>query len=359
MAHEILRITETALDGTEQTIDCFAYVKGIVSPWHSLGQAVDGEVGRKGRSDRRLLTEARGDFLVEKADLAHYYKGQALKVKDTFVTRRADTGKALGVVSGRYNVIQNADLYGIAEGICKRLEHAGIITCGVLHGGATFFVQVDLGVRFEPVAGDEHQQHLLLTSGHDGKRGWTTMTTDTQVVCANTLAGALNGAGLRAFVKHDAKAEDIQKQMSEAADLMEAVMKQAERLDESYQQLSRIQMSERAMQRFLDSLEVPPAALLPDATAEDADAYTKEMLRVTKVHEGVMRSCVDGQAARALPQIVGTAYGMLAGVTDYTTHGMRTRSRISSTLYGSGADMNKKALGILTNQERLGELLDA
>lgn len=359
MAHEILRITEVALDGTERPIDCFAFVKGIVSPWHKLGQAVDREVGRQGRSDRLLLEAARGDFLVEKAELCHFHHGRPMKVEGSFVTRRADTGRSFGVVSDRYNVIQNADLYGIAEGVTSRLDNAGIITCGVLHGGATFFVQVDLGVRFEPLPGDEHQQHLLLTSGHDGKRGWTTMTTDTQVVCANTLASAMSGVGLKAFVKHDAKADDIQKQMAETADLLQAVVRQAERLDSTYQQLASITMADRAAQRFLDKLEAPPLPLVAGALPEDVEQYDRDLLRVKKIHQGVMESALDGAAARALPAIVGTAYGWLAGVTDYTTHKMRSRSRISSTLYGNGADMNKKALAILANADSMAECLDA
>lgn len=120
MAHEILRITERALDGTEQSIDCFAFVKGIVSPWHNLGQAVDREGTRQGRSDRLLLEAARGDFLVEKAELSHFHRGRNLRVEGSFVTRRADTGRAFGVVSDRYNVIQNRDLYGNGADMNKK-----------------------------------------------------------------------------------------------------------------------------------------------------------------------------------------------------------------------------------------------
>lgn len=110
---------------------------------------------------------------------------------------RTDSGVELGSVGPKYAPIQNATAFQILE----PLLDAGIATLetgGSLREGADVWMQARfdldaMGGIVREVFGDEVEALAAVINNHTGKRGLSFRTTETRIVCANTLARAERG----------------------------------------------------------------------------------------------------------------------------------------------------------------------
>jgi phage/plasmid-like protein (TIGR03299 family) len=113
-----------------------------------------------------------------------------IEIPDVSATYRMDNGTPLGLVSKRYEVVQNKDAFLFFDPIIDRGE-AIFETAGVLGKGERVFITAKLPEDIM-VAGEKVEQYLLITNGHDGKNAVRVGFTPIRVVCNNTLTAALN-----------------------------------------------------------------------------------------------------------------------------------------------------------------------
>lgn len=151
-------------------------------PWHGLGTPVRGAA-----DSEEALVKSGLLWAVEKQPVS--VGGR--QVPGYTATVRSADGSVLGVVSDRYQPVQNREAFAwtaalLGEGM--RYESAGS-----LRGGRRVWLLARLQ---EPamLAGDEALTYLVFSNSHDGSGAVKVALTPVRVACANTLAWAMSGA---------------------------------------------------------------------------------------------------------------------------------------------------------------------
>ncbi len=156
-------------------------------PWFELGQRID-----SAETISQALTMAGLDYRVEKRPI--YYpvfdeNGTIIEypeIPNFYATVNTRTNSILGVVKGRYNVLQNEEAFAafeplVQEGII-RLDMAGILG----ENGKKIWMLVEIDDPQEVTTDDVMLAYLLLVNTHDGSRGRNIMTMPIRAICANT-----------------------------------------------------------------------------------------------------------------------------------------------------------------------------
>jgi phage/plasmid-like protein (TIGR03299 family) len=198
----------------------FAYNGKRGNPWHMLGTDVEGDMPL-----HVMLEAARADYTVS---LQPVYVSTQIGTDDgglpIFVNTEVEghyatvreggaqpEAMALGIVKGRYEVQQNADLAEVAQTIVGLGKgDACWDTMGVIRDGRVFFAYLRLpSLRVDPSGiNDKINQGLVVATSHDGTMQNTIGFSSVRVVCQNTLSMALGGLTQKIGVKHTANAED-------------------------------------------------------------------------------------------------------------------------------------------------------
>jgi phage/plasmid-like protein (TIGR03299 family) len=114
---------------------------------------------------------------------------------------REDTGEVLGIVSGRYRVAQNREVFAFADDLIgTSREECAYETAGSLFNGRRVFMLLNMPEG--RIAGDEYRPYLCLSNAHDGSSALQVFLTGIRVVCGNTLQAALRSARRKISIRH-------------------------------------------------------------------------------------------------------------------------------------------------------------
>jgi phage/plasmid-like protein (TIGR03299 family) len=107
----------------------------------------------------------------------------------------------LGIVSNRYCVAQNKDVFAFADDLIGNGEvPCTYETAGSLFNGRRVFMLVNMPKG--RIVGDEYQPYLCLSNSHDGSTCLQVFLTGIRVVCNNTLTAALRTATRKIAIRH-------------------------------------------------------------------------------------------------------------------------------------------------------------
>jgi phage/plasmid-like protein (TIGR03299 family) len=168
--------------------------RGMV-PWHGIGAVLDGVL-----TSDEAIKEARLTWTVEQTPV--YVETNRDEPIPGFVANvRSDTNEVLGIVSERYKVAQNKDVFAFAdELIGNRRVKCTYETAGSLSNGRRVFMLVNMPKR--KIVEDDYQPYLCLSNAHDGSACLQVFLTGIRVVCNNTLTAALNTAKRKIAIRH-------------------------------------------------------------------------------------------------------------------------------------------------------------
>lgn len=198
----------------------FAYNGQRGNPWHMLGTDVDGDMPL-----HVMLEASKADYHV---GLEPVYVSTQIgtdddgmpiwvntEVEGHYATVRSGGAQPeampLGIVKGRYEVTQNADLAEIAQTVVGLGRgDACWDTMGVIRDGRVFFAYLRLpSLKVDPEGiNDRINQGLVVATSHDGTMQNTLGFSSVRVVCQNTLSMALGGLTQKIGVKHTANSEE-------------------------------------------------------------------------------------------------------------------------------------------------------
>jgi hypothetical protein len=212
----------------------------------------------------------------------------------------------------------------------------------------------------EVVKNDHHLRHLYATTTHDGTGKGTWGTTDTRIICGNTLSFALGGKGLKAEFVHK---NGARAQMTEAAEFMKAALANAEITLERFRELTKRELEDAAAMEFFTQV-------FPDkhrkATAEEiaqhegagrvaiANLYRTVGIPDPKPREARLK-CLELYEGAGMGSdmkgVRGTAYGAVCAVTEYVDHHSFSPKSTKETIMhkavlGSGNELKVRALEI-------------
>jgi phage/plasmid-like protein (TIGR03299 family) len=168
--------------------------KGMV-PWHGIGAVLDGVL----TSDEAIKVARLNWFVKQTPVYAESNRDEP--IPGFLANVRGDTNEVLGIVSERYTIAQNKDVFAFAD----ELIGNGRVKCtyetaGSLFNGRRVFMLVNMPRR--KIVEDDYQPYLCLSNAHDGSACLQVFLTGIRVVCNNTLTAALDTAKRKIAIRH-------------------------------------------------------------------------------------------------------------------------------------------------------------
>lgn len=153
-------------------------------PWHGIGTVVE-----DAPTSDEAIKIAKLDWKINQVPVM----ANGVEIPNYFANVRSDTNEALGVVRGRYKVVQNTEAFDFVDNIISNKDvECRYETAGSLFNGRKIFLLVKLPNK--ELLGDDVENYLFFTNSHDGSSALTAGITNVRVVCNNTLQMALKGA---------------------------------------------------------------------------------------------------------------------------------------------------------------------
>lgn len=207
-------------------------------PWHGIGTVVD-----TAPTSEDAIKIAKLDWKIEQVPVM----ANGNQIPNYFANVRSDTNEALGVVRGRYKVVQNTEAFDFVDGIIENKDvECRYETAGSLFNGRKIFLLVRLPNK--ELLGDEVENYLFFTNSHDGSSALTAGITNVRVVCNNTLQMAIKGAQRTWSCRHTDSIFDKKAQAQEALGLAVTYM---DSMDEIAEELATKKINEEKFFRKL------------------------------------------------------------------------------------------------------------
>jgi phage/plasmid-like protein (TIGR03299 family) len=223
-----------------------------------------------------------------------------LPVRGFVANVREDTGDVLGVVSDKYQVVQNADAFKFADDLIGATGSGGVTyeTAGSLWSGRRVFMLINLPA--EKVLDDDMARYVGVVNSHDGSGALKVFTTNVRIVCANTCQLAVRTSPRLISIRHMAASGIRKKQALEV-----------------YAGFGKYFGDIREFAESLALRKVDPARLLERLFPENEGMSVKQ-----KVSNGEVRRKVLGifNHKDDLQNYRGTAWGFYNAVSDYVSN---------------------------------------
>jgi len=314
------------------------------APWHGLGTMVEKEV-----TAAAAIKLAGLDWVVEKRPLfAQSIENDSIgycEIDTHKAVVRAEDNKILGIVTDAYEPIQNEDLFEFMEALVG--DNVTMFHCaGSLFGGKRVFITCKMPKSIE-VGPDKVDMYLVACSSHDGSMQFHIKWTPIRVVCWNTVSAAFQiyGGRVRATdtmsILHRGGWKNKLQEARKVLELSEIYQAQAQK---RFEWLRKQKMKTPEFKAFAEQM-------WPDEEKDDGKIIDRSKLRdaVRQLYHHGVGNEVNG--------VKGTRWAALNAVTEYIDHhrtyskgkyGDVSDNRMNSVVWGSGANIKKKALELLS-----------
>lgn len=208
-------------------------------PWHGLGVEV-----QEALNSADALKMAGLDWGVKQRNIQ--VCGGA-KIENYKANVRSTDGRVLGVVSDRYQIVQNKDAFSFTDELIGgdvRYE-----TAGSLQNGKKIWLLAKMPER--EVVGDKVEPYLCFSNTHDGSGSIRVCMTPIRVVCNNTLNLALNSAKRQWATKH---VGNIDEKMQEARMCLQLADAYMDELAVCADRLANTTITDEQLDKLLDEM---------------------------------------------------------------------------------------------------------
>lgn len=328
-------------------VETMAYAGDV--PWHGLGVRVEDTM-----TPQEMLEAADLNWTVSRRpaytiDEPEWNEDVGLLNAEGhhFIVRDSDNS-ILSACGEDYTPFQNVDTFKFFKKFVSNGEMK-METAGSLKNGRDIWGLAKLQSSFELPGGDRIEGYLLIDSPHVSGKALTIMFTPIRVVCANTMALALNCDGKRFRVIHlkdfNENFEDIMKVAEEALGLSETKMAE---FQEQTTLLSSKQAKPLDVQNFIAELFQPELLIKRGKIANDIPLIDEFNRTAEQVHDAIALS-----PGADLKSAEGTWWGVINGVTYHMDWTKRESERVKGgALYsgwlGPNAAIKRRALDLAT-----------
>ena len=272
-------------------VETMMYVKKPV--WHGIGQRLEDAPNSK-----EALFQAGLDWNVNPTSVVV----NNMVVPNYKANVRDKDNKVLGIVSDRYQIVQNLEAFEFVDNLIGsgdvRYESAGSLA----NGKRVWLLAQMEGTK---LLGDDIVPYLVFSNSFDGSGSIKVALTNIRVVCQNTLTLALKSAKRTWSVKH---AGDIQGKIHEAETTLKFARNYLLGINEEAELLQDIKLSE---QNIIDFLHLAyPTPIGKTAT----DRKIANMLYMREQFMLMYKNIDDVQ------KFGNTAYKLYNVASDFITH---------------------------------------
>lgn len=284
------------------------------TPWHGLGTKVE-----ESPCSREALAAAGLDWNVVQEPI---YTGEWELVEGYKANIRDSDRKVLGVVTGRYKVVQNREAFAFTD----RLLGEGVRyeTAGSLQGGRRVWLLAHMPHEYI-ISGERFSPYLLFSNTHDGSGAVKAALTPIRVVCQNTLNLALSTARRSWSMMHTG---DVKGKIQEAEETLLMAEDYMDKLGQEFEALRKTRLTDKAVRDYIE-------ILLP---LEDGST-PQQTKNTERLREDMAHRYFD---APDLKDVGKNAYRFMNAVSDFATHStpLRRRPNYKEALFAKTMDGN-------------------
>lgn len=212
------------------------------------------------------------------------------------VNVRSDNNAFLGVVSDRYQTVQNKDAFSFLT----YLTDFKFVSAGIVSGGKTIWMCVEVPEFM--TLGESMKMYVVFSSTHDGKGAIRAAITPVRPACSNTLNLAFKKAVRSFSLLHKG---DVAGKLEMVGNIMEHENSYRTIFQQETERLASIHVSNTMFNALVGNLLPLPA----DATPRKRD-----------IVENQRSGLISAYNADDLGNLRGTAYGFLQAVSDFAYH---------------------------------------
>lgn len=268
-------------------------------PWEGIGEMVV-----NAPTSAEALRLAGLDWKVESRKI---FDENGKEIPGFIANTRDRDNKVFGIVSERYNIIQNEDAFSFTDALIG--DEVRYETAGALKGGRQVWLLAKMPQT--EILGDKIDPYICFTNSHDGLGAVKVCMTPIRVWCSNTLNLALKKSSRMWTTRHIGNIE--QKLQEARMTLIHAKDYMAE-LNETAEKLASKKVTEAELESIFDSIY----------PIKEGDSVRK--INNTLDMKDELFRCYN------MPDIVqfkGTAWGLINAATDMVAHS--TPKRLTET----------------------------
>lgn len=221
-------------------------------------------------------------------------------VKGFLANIRDIDDKILGVVTDKYQIVQNREAFAFTD---ELLGHGvRYETAGMLQDGRKTWILAKMPQKYQ-MLGDWIEPYLVFYNSHDGSGSLKVALTPIRVTCQNTLNLALRRAKRNWSTKHTG---DIRQKLEDAKETLFRAEQYMDELGSEMNYLASIHFSEQEAETFIQELITVPK-----------NATKTQEKNVEKLREDLRARYF---LAPDLCSLSGTGYRLINAVSDFATH---------------------------------------
>ncbi len=263
---------------------------GRFVPWHGLGTAV-----AEAPTSAEAIKLAGLDWVVESKPV---FTDSGIEIPNYKANIRDIDQKVLGVVSNRYQVVQNKDAFDFTDALIG--EGCRYETAGSLCGGKRIFLLARMPEA--RILDDSFENYICFTNSHDGFSSIKAVMTPVRVVCQNTLSLALSSAKRQWSTKHIG---NLDSKLAEAKHTLELANDYMTEFGKAADILAHTKVTDAEVEAILDEL-------FP-VKEEDSDRRKRNIQEV----KDQFMVCM---LAPDILKFKGTAWSAVNAASDWATH---------------------------------------
>ena len=158
------------------------FYTGREKPWHGLGVSLP-----ESPTSEDAIVAAGLDWTVEKRPI---FDANGTQISNYYANTRDKDGSVLGVVSGRYEIVQNKEAFAFTDSLVG--EGLRYNTAGSLRDGKCIWLLGEMPTT--KILDDTMENFICFTNTFDGSGAVQCCMTPVRVVCQNTMNLALSSA---------------------------------------------------------------------------------------------------------------------------------------------------------------------
>ena len=264
---------------------------------------------------------------------------------NAFSIYRTDNNTPLGIVKGRYTIVQNSDAFKFFDDAIGR-DKAIWQTAGCFGNGERVFVSAKLPKGIFVNGKDPVENYLVFTTTHDGSGGIKILLTPIRVICQNTLNAAIGSSTNYVSFRHTAA---VDSKILGAAEILGICNKKIDIVSGYYEQLYKKIFTDKQAETLFASVILKEEELtaikttghtiknIIDKNWSSINDTGISMKKVNTLHE-INKYYFTGLGQK---EALGTGWGVYNAITGYYSNidNAVGLTRMDSLLYG---DKSKK-----------------
>ena len=260
-------------------------------------------------------------------------EGNELPIFGTF---RSDNNNFLGAVTGRYNIIQNEELFKLGDSLTKEDRAIKLISSGEINGGQQVFVKFSLPSVIDILKkGDIVNTELMISTKHDGTGSLIPRVMIKRLICLNGATVPINTvvSSIRHSISADEKLEEMRELLSNVSDEIKV-------FGNVSNQLAKVALPKEEVGEIIQAVYYKDELnnLLTSAQKQN---QARNVL-----------SIYDNNDNNKIPEIKDTAWALYNAFTRFVDHSMNFRiggnendeqAKLRGILFGAGESLKMKA----------------